>query len=68
MNFQVVRQHFAGHRLHMLGCVFAAMLVTAAVVFGAPVLAILGALMCGGMMLMMVWMMVSMVGKHRHSP
>jgi hypothetical protein len=33
---------------------------------GAPVLAILGALMCGGMMVVMAWMMVSMVGKHRH--
>jgi hypothetical protein len=65
MNPQAVRQHFAHHRLHMLGCVFAAMLVVAAAVFGVPVLAVLGALMCGAMMLMMVWMMVGMAGRHR---
>jgi hypothetical protein len=66
MNFQAIRQHFAGHRFHMFGCVLAAMLVIAAVVLGAPVLAILGALMCGAMMLMMVWMMVGMAGKLWH--
>lgn len=66
MNFQAVRQHFAEHRLHMAGCLFAAVLVIAAVIFSAPVLAILGALMCGGMMVMMVWMMVGMAGKHHH--
>ena len=65
MNFQAVRQHFSEHRLHMAGCMFAAMLVIVAIIFGAPVLAIFGALICGGMMLMMVWMMVGMVGKHR---
>jgi hypothetical protein len=65
MNFQAVRQHFADHRLHMLGCVFAAMLVIAAAVFGVPVLAVLGALMCGAMMIAMVWMMVGMGTKHR---
>ncbi len=63
MNFQAIRQHFAEHRLHMVGCVFAAMLVIAAAVFGAPALAVLGALMCGGMMLMMVWMMVGIGGQ-----
>jgi hypothetical protein len=66
MNLQAVRQHFTEHRLHMAGCMFAAMLVIAAVIFDVPALAILGALMCGGMMVMMVWMMVSMVGKQRH--
>ena len=66
MNFQSVRQHFAEHRLHMAGCMFAAMLVISAIVFSAPALAILGALVCGGMMVMMVWMMVGMAGKHRH--
>jgi hypothetical protein len=65
MNFQAVRQHLAEHRLHMAGCGFAAMLVIAGVIFGAPVLAIFGALICGGMMLMMVWMMVGLAGKHR---
>jgi hypothetical protein len=65
MNFRAVQEHFAHHRIHMLGCVFAAMLVIAAAVFGVPVLAVFGALICGGMMLMMVWMMVGMAGK-RH--
>jgi hypothetical protein len=66
MSLQTARHHFAEHRFHMAVCAFAAVLVIAAVIFGAPVLAILGALMCGAMMVMMVWMMVSMVGKHRH--
>lgn len=66
MNFQAVRDHFAEHWLHIVGCMLAAVLVIAAVIFGAPVLAILGALMCGGMMIMMVWMMVGMAAKHRH--
>jgi hypothetical protein len=66
MSFQAVRAHFADHRMHMLGCAFAALLVVGGVVFGAPILAIFGALMCGAMMLMMIWMMVSMGSKHRH--
>jgi hypothetical protein len=41
-------------------------LVIAAIVFSLPVPAIFGALMCGAMMLMMAWMMVGMVAKHRH--
>jgi hypothetical protein len=65
MSFHAVRQHFAEHRLHLMGCMFAAMLVIAGVILGAPVLAIFGALICGGMMLMMVWMMVGMAGKVR---
>jgi hypothetical protein len=59
MNFQAVRQHLAGHRLHMAGCVFAAMLVIVAAVLSVPVLAVLGALMCGTMMVGMVWMMAN---------
>lgn len=65
MNFRAVRRHFAEHRLQMVGCMLAGLLIIAAVVFGAPVLAVLGAVMCGGMMVMMVWMMVSMVENHR---
>jgi hypothetical protein len=66
MKFQAVREHFAEHRFHMVGCLLAALLVIAALVIGAPVLAIVGALLCGGMMVMMVWMMVGMAGHHRH--
>jgi hypothetical protein len=66
MNFQAIRQHFSNHRLHMAGCAFAALLVIAAIVFSLPALAILGALMCGTMMIAMVWMMVGMrPGHHR---
>jgi hypothetical protein len=65
MDFHAVRQHFSDHRLHMAGCAFAIVLVVAAVAFGAPVFALLGALVCGTMMVGMVWMMVGMATKHR---
>jgi hypothetical protein len=65
MNFQAIRQHFSHHRLHMVGCGFAALLVVVAIVFSLPALAILGALMCGTMMIAMAWMMVGMTANHR---
>ena len=37
-----------------------------AIVFGLPILAVFGALICGAMMIGMVWMMLSMVSKGRH--
>ena len=46
--------HFHRHPFHLLGCGVAALLVIAAVVLGAPLLAILGGLMCGVMMIGMV--------------
>ena len=64
MNLSAVRQHFARHPLHMAGCLVAAVFVVAAAVYSLPVLAILGALLCGGMMLGMVWMMVRHGGHH----
>jgi hypothetical protein len=54
-----VREHFAEHRSHLIVCAVAASLVVAAVVLSAPMLGVLGALMCGAMMVMMGWMMVS---------
>jgi hypothetical protein len=60
------KDHFIKHPSHLLGCGVAALFVVAAIVFGLPVFAIFGALMCGAMMIMMVWMMVSMVAKGRH--
>lgn len=60
MNFQVIREHFSHHRLHMAGCAFAAVLVGVAIVFSLPALAILGGLMCATMMIAMVSMMVGM--------
>jgi hypothetical protein len=61
-----VKDYFTRHPSHLLGCGVAALFVVAGIVFSLPVLAIFGVLMCGTMMLMMVWMMVGMVAKHRH--
>jgi hypothetical protein len=61
-----VRDHFAQHRSHLLGCVAAGVLVVAAIVFELPILAIFGALFCVAMMIGMVWMMVAMGAKHHH--
>lgn len=60
------KDHFTSHPFHLLGCGVAVLFVIAAIVFGLPVLAILGALICGAMMVMMVGMMVAMVTKARH--
>jgi hypothetical protein len=62
-----VKEHFAQHRSHMWACGAAALLVIAAIVFSVPALAIVGAVICGSMMLAMVWMMVSMA-RHGHQP
>jgi len=61
-----VKDHFSHHRSHLWGCGVAALLVVAAIVFDIPILFVFGALMCGAMMLMMVWMMVSMASKNHH--
>jgi hypothetical protein len=61
-----VKDHFAQHRSHLLGCVVAGLLVVAAIVFRLPILAVFGALMCGAMMIGMVLMMFSMASKGRH--
>jgi hypothetical protein len=61
-----VKQHFAAHTLHLWACGAAGLLVVGAIVFGIPVLAVFGALMCGAMMIGMVWMMLSMASKDRH--
>jgi hypothetical protein len=61
-----VRDHFAKHPLHMLGCGVAALLVIAAIVFGLPIFAAFGAVFCGVMMIGMVWMMFGMASKAWH--
>jgi hypothetical protein len=61
-----IKDHFAQHPSHMLGCGVAALLVIAAIVFGLPVFAAFGALFCGVMMIGMVWMMFGMASKARH--
>jgi uncharacterized membrane protein len=63
---KAINEHFEHHPLHMLGCAVAVVLVVVAIVFKIPILAVFGALMCGAMMVAMVWMMVSMSSKHRH--
>ena len=50
----------------MIGCGVAALLVVVAIVFSLPALAVLGAVICGAMMIGMVWMMVSMASKAHH--
>ena len=62
---RAVTDHFGQHRSHLLGCGVAALLVVVAIVFKIPILGLLGALVCGAMMIGMVWMMVSMASKHR---
>jgi hypothetical protein len=63
---RAVRDHFAQHTSHLLGCVAAGLLVVAAVVFELPILAIFGALFCAAMMIGMVWMRFAMGSKHHH--
>jgi hypothetical protein len=63
---RTVKDHFAQHRAHLLGCVVAGLLVVAAIIFSLPILAVLGALMCGVMMIGVVWMMFAMASKGRH--
>jgi hypothetical protein len=63
---RAVRAHFAQHTSHLLGCVVAGVLVVAAIVFNLPILAVFGALICGTMMIAMMWMMFSMASKGRH--
>jgi hypothetical protein len=62
-----VKDHFSSHPSHMVGCGVAALLVAAAIVLGLPVLAALGAIACGAMMIGMMWMMFSMASKSGHS-
>jgi hypothetical protein len=63
---RAIKDHFAQHPSHMLGCGVAGLFVVAAIVFSIPILAIFGVLFCGAMMVGMVWMMFSMALKGRH--
>ena len=49
-----VKDHFAQHPSHLLGCGLAGFLVVVAIVFSIPILAVFGSLMCGAMMIGMV--------------
>jgi hypothetical protein len=62
---KAVKDHCAQHPSHLLGCGVAGLLVVVAIVFSIPILAVFGALMCGAMMIGMVWMMIGMA-KSRH--
>jgi hypothetical protein len=59
-----VKEHFANHRSHLIGCGVAALLVIAGIAFSVPALAIVGVVVCGSMMVAMVWMIVSMSSRH----
>jgi hypothetical protein len=61
-----LKSHLSSHPSHLVGCGVAALLVIAAIVFSVPVLAVLGAALCGAMMIGMVWMMFSMAARARH--
>jgi hypothetical protein len=63
---RAVADHLAHHRLHLVACGVAAVLVVVAIVSGPPSLALLGGLACAAMMIGMVWMMVSMGSRHHH--
>lgn len=63
---RAIKDHFAHHTSHLLGCVAAGLFVVAAIVFSLPILAIFGVLVCGTMMIGMMWMMFSMASKGRH--
>jgi hypothetical protein len=63
MNVAGKHLHVGHHAMHYL-CAVAALAVIAAIVFEAPVLALLGGLFCAAMMIGMVWMMVGMA-RHR---
>jgi hypothetical protein len=53
-----LRHHLVHHRLHMLGCGAGVLVAVAGAVFEVPVMAIGGAIICGGFCLDMVRMMV----------
>ena len=61
-----IKEHFAHHKVHMLGCAAGCVAIVVAVIAGAPILAIAGGLFCATMMIGMIWMMVSMASSHRH--
>ncbi len=54
------QEHSVKRPTHLLACGAAGLLVVAAIVFSIPILAVVGALMCGAMMIGMVWMMLAM--------
>ncbi len=61
-----VKDHFSSHPSHMIGCGVAALLVVAAIVFSVPALAVFGVVVCGAMMVGMVWTTFAMGSKARH--
>jgi hypothetical protein len=62
---RAVKDHFAQHTSHLLGCGAAALLVVVAIVVQVPILGLFAALVCGAMMVGMVWMMLTMAYKNR---
>ena len=53
-----IKHHFAHHRKHMLGCVFGALVAVIGELAHQPIVAIAGAVICGGFCLPMLRTMV----------
>ena len=64
-DMAAIRTHFAEHHSHTVACALAAVFIIVGVAVGQPALAVLAALVCGTMMVGMVWMLVSMARHHR---
>jgi hypothetical protein len=62
----VLKEHFAHHRKHMIGCGLAGLGVVIGVVFEIPVLAISAAIVCGAFCISMIRMMFAMGAKAHH--
>jgi hypothetical protein len=52
-----LREHLEHHRGHMLGCGVAGLVLIMGIVLAVPVLAIVGAVACGTMCVLMIRMM-----------
>jgi hypothetical protein len=55
-----LKKHLVHHRFHMLACAVGARMAVVGGVFNSSVVAILGAVICGGLCIDMVRMMVVM--------
>jgi hypothetical protein len=51
---ETIKHHLAHHRLHMTGCIVGALVAVVGGLVHQPVLAIVGAIICGGFCLDMV--------------
>lgn len=52
-----IKEHFARHRMHMLGCGVSGLILVTGIVLSIPALAVAGGLACAAMCVSMVRMM-----------